>query len=167
MGKWRCQHTKKYPHAYHGWLQNPSFEDAFPMEHFWIFRPVMLVFGGQILSSGNNHQPLAAELSRSFWMCLVATGWCTKICKFDWVMWYVWPVKETLGPWATWNKQPTTEGMCDHIILSWFCHFAVQNPKLTSRFCCVFQRVNSCTPPWKLTFPSKTENWWLENEMFF
>ena len=72
----------------------------------------------------------------------------------------------------TWSmsdmKQATDDRRnCDHIILSWFCHFAVQNPKLTSRFCCVFQRVNSCTPPSKLTFPPKTENWWLENEMFF
>ena len=47
----------------------------------------------------------------------------------------------------------------DHIILSWFCHFAVQNRKLTSRFCCVFQRVNSCTPPLKINL--SPENWKL------
>ena len=109
--------------------------------------------------------PLLLNFPDPFFGCVVATGWCTKICKFDWVMWYAWPVKETLGSWATWNKQP--RGKCDHDHSQLILQKAVQNPQLTSRFCCVFQRVNSCTPLKIKISPEKTENWWLEKEILF
>ena len=123
------------------WLQNPSFEDAFPIEHFWIFQPSY----GSFRWTNSIINPLLLNFPDPFFGCVVATGWCTKICKFDWVMWYVWPVKETLGSWATWNKQP--RGKCDHDHSQLILQKAVQNPQLTSRFCCVFQGVNSCTSP--------------------